>query len=844
MEHGVVRDQYRTGVPAPLTVEGIVVNLPNGLDLRPVGVTEPDFARDLVSNLYFGRGTTIESASVQDVYQSLAMTVRDRLVERRARTVAAYYATNPRFVYYLSAEFMLGRQLRQNLLYTGTGEVAREALKGLGRSLDEVADCDVEPGLGNGGLGRLAACLLDALATADVPAVGYGIRYDLGLFRQTIVDGAQVERPDDWSFDGSPWEFPQQDDRYLVGFYGRVEDDDAGRRQWMPGETVLGEPSHMLVPGYGTDTANLVRLWRARADSDAFDLADFADGRYAEAVEGVVRSENISKVLYPADSTEFGRELRLKQQYFLVSCSLRDIIRRFHLRNSGWAAFADKTAIQLNDTHPALAIPELMRLLVDEHGVDWETAWSITRRTFAYTCHTLLPEALETWTVALFERLLPRHLEIIYAINRAHLEEVAARFPGDADLCRRLSLIQEDPERRVRMAHLAVVGSHAVNGVAELHTRLLTETVLADFARLWPDRFRNVTNGITPRRFLRLANPRLASLITDRLGGDDWLTRLDRLEELVPLADDPELRVQWRAVKRDNKRDLAAYALAVAGIVVDPDALCDVHVKRFHEYKRQLLKLLHVVTLHNRLRADPSADVPRTVVFAGKAAPSYYAVKRIIQLINAVAAAVNDDPALGGRLTVVFLPDYNVSRAELIIPAADLSEQISMAGKEASGTGNMKLALNGAVTIGTLDGANIELRDRVGADNFFTFGLDATQAAALRRGDYRPAEYVESDPELAAALDAISSGRYGDGFGDVLDSILGRDEYLTLADYRSYVEAQDAAAAAWRDPAGWTRMSIRNTANCGFFSADRTVADYRDRIWRVDPVRVPRAAGG
>ena len=814
------------------------MNLPHGLDLRPVGATEPDFARDLVSNLYFSRGTTIESASVQDVYQSLAMTVRDRLVERRARTVAGYYATNPRFVYYLSAEYMLGRQLRQNMLYTGTGDIARDAVKGLGRSLDEVADCDVEPGLGNGGLGRLAACLLDALATADIPAVGYGIRYDLGLFRQTIVDGAQVERPDDWGFDGSPWEFPQQDDRYLVGFYGRVEDA-AGRRRWIPGETVLGEPSHMLVPGYRTETVNIVRLWRARADSDAFNLADFAAGRSAEAVEEVARSENISKVLYPADSTEFGRELRLKQQYFLVSCSLRDIIRRFHLRNSDWAAFADRTAIQLNDTHPALAVPELMRLLVDEHGLDWEDAWSITRRTFAYTCHTLLPEALETWPVALFESLLPRHLEIIYAINEVHLNEVTARFPGDDELRRRLSLIQDEPERRVRMAHLAVVGSHAVNGVAELHTQLLAETVLADFAKLWPDRFHNVTNGITPRRFLRLANPRLAALITDRLGDDGWLTDLDRLAELAPLADDPEFQQRWRAVKQDNKRDLAAYTSAVTGVVFDPEALCDVHVKRFHEYKRQLLKLLHVVTLHNRLRADPNADVSRTVVFAGKAAPSYYAVKRIIQLINAVAAVVNADPALAGRLTVVFLPDYNVSRAELIIPAADLSEQISLAGKEASGTGNMKLALGGAVTIGTLDGANIELRDRVGADNFFRFGLDATQAAAVRAGDYRPMRYVESDPELAAALEAIGSGRYGGGFGDVLDSILGRDEYLTLADYRSYVDTQDAAAAAWRDPARWTRMSILNTAHCGFFSADRTVADYRDRIWRVDPVRVP-----
>ncbi|RZU53448.1 starch phosphorylase [Krasilnikovia cinnamomea] len=811
---------------------------PNGPALRAIGTTAAEFERDLVSNLYFERGTTMESASAQDVYQSLAVTVRDRLVDRRARTATAHQAANPRCVYYLSAEYMLGRQLRQNLQYTGTEEVARDVLKGLGVSLDEIADFDVEPSLGNGGLGRLAACLLDALATADIPAVGYGIRYDLGLFRQAIVDGAQVERPDDWAFDGSPWEFPQQDDRQAVGFYGRVEVE-AGRRRWIPEETVLGEPSHMLVPGYGTQTVNIVRLWRARADSDAFNLADFAAGRSAEAVQEVLRSENISKVLYPADSTEFGRELRLKQQYFLVSCSLWDIVRRFHLRNSDWTVFADKTVIQLNDTHPALAVPELMRLLVDEYELDWDTAWSITRRTFAYTCHTLLPEALETWPVALFERLLPRHLEIVYAINQTHLDEVESRFPGDGDLRRRLSLIQEEPERRIRMAHLAVVGSHAVNGVAELHSRLLAETTLADFARLWPERFRNVTNGVSPRRFLRLANPRLAALISERLGGEGWLTDLDQLRGLAALAGDSEFQRRWRVVKRDNKLDLAAYVRAATGVVLDPDALCDVHVKRFHEYKRQLLKLLHVITLHDRLRADPGADVPRTVVFAGKAAPSYHAVKRIIQLINGVAKVVNADPAVAGRLTVVFLPDYNVTRAELIVPAADLSEQISLAGKEASGTGNMKLALNGAVTVGTLDGANIELRDRVGADNFFLFGVDAACAAEVRRGDYRPGEIAGSDPELAAALAAIADGRYGAGFGDVLDTLLGRDEYLTLADYRAYLDAQDAAAAAWRDPARWTAMSIRNTAHCGFFSADRTVADYRDRIWHADPVPVP-----
>jgi starch phosphorylase len=824
----------------------------NGRELRAIGTTPEDFERDLLSNLYFQRGTTVESASAQDAYSSLAVTVRDRLVDRRARTAAAHYAANPRYLYYLSAEYMLGRQLRQNMLYTGTEDLARSALKALGVSLEEIEELDVEPGLGNGGLGRLAACLMDALATLDLPAVGYGIRYDFGIFKQTFVDGAQVEKPDDWAFYGNPWEFPAPDDRQVVGFYGRtdpVEGDPTGlRRSWTPGETVLGEPSTMLVPGYGTQTVNMIRLWRARASRESFDLARFARGEYAEAVHDAVRSENISKVLYPDDSTEMGRELRLKQQYFLVSCSLRDIIRRFRFRNADWDAFADKAVIQLNDTHPVMAIPELMRLLVDEHELDWDRAWAITRRTFAYTCHTLLPEALETWPVDVLGRLLPRHLEIIYAINHFFLQEVEARFPGDTDLVRRLSIIAEGPERRVRMAHLAVVGGSAVNGVAELHTKLLGETILRDFARLWPDRIRNVTNGVTPRRFLRLANLRLSALISDGLGGDGWLNDLTLLAGLEPLAADSSFRDRWLAVKKQNKNDLAAYAATTGGVTIDPGALGDVLVKRFHEYKRQLLKVLHVVTMINRIRQNPGAGpVPRTVVFSGKAAPGYHSVKRIMRLINGIAAAVNDDPVVSPYLKVLFLADYNVTRAELIIPAADLSEQISLAGKEASGTGNMKLALNGALTIGTLDGANIEIRDRVGADNFFLFGLDAAQAADLRHGDYQPRAYYERDEELRAAIDAISSGAFSQGdrdvFAPVVDSLLGRDEYLTMADYRSYVDCQDVVDAAWRDTDDWTRRSILNTARSGFFSADRTVADYQERIWRLEPVRVDPGRG-
>lgn len=813
---------------------------------RWVGNTLADFERDLADNLCYQRGTTAQSASVQDAYWTLAVTVRDRLADRRARTARANYAANPKFVYYMSAEYMLGRQLRQNALYTGTADLARQAVAASGYSLEELEALDVEPGLGNGGLGRLAACLLDSLATLDVPAVGYGIRYEFGIFKQAFEDGQQVELPDAWTFYGNPWEFPAPDDLQVVGFYGHTEavDDDQGglRARWVPGEMVRGEPSHMLVPGYGTETVNILRLWRARSGPESFDLGLFNAGRYAEAVEAQMRSENLTKVLYPSDSTEAGRELRLKQQYFLVCCSLRDIIRRFRFRNSDWEAFPDKVVIQLNDTHPVLAIPELMRLLVDENGIGWEQAWSITRRTFAYTCHTLLPEALETWPVPMFERLLPRHLQIIYALNHFFLEDVRARHPGDDERIARMSLIQEVPERRVRMANLAVVGSFAVNGVAELQSRLLAATTLRDFADLWPAKFLNVTNGVSSRRFLRLANPRLSGLITARLGDDRWLTDLDRLAELEAFADDAEFRAQWREAKRLNKIDLAAHALAATGVTIDPASLFDVMAKRLHEYKRQFLKLLHVVTVYNRIKADPAADVtPCTVIFGAKAAPGYHEAKRIIKLINSVAAVVNADPDVAGRIRVVFIPDYNVSVSELVVAAGNVSEQISLAGKEASGTGNMKLALNGALTVGTLDGANIEIRDRVGAANFFLFGVTADQAVALRQGGYSPRAACEGDPELKAAIDALTSGTFSGGDRDavesVLSSILNWDEYLVLADYRSYIDCHDRAVGpAWTDQDQWTRMSILNTARSGFFSSDRTVRDYSRDIWHTQPV--------
>ena len=816
---------------------------------RWVGNTLADFERDLADNLCYERGTTAESASAQDAYWTLAVTIRDRLADRRARTARANHEANPKFVYYLSAEYMLGRQLRQNTLYTGTADLARQAVAASGYSLEDLEALDVEPGLGNGGLGRLAACLLDSLATLDVPAVGYGIRYEFGIFKQAFADGQQIELPDDWTFYGNPWEFPAPDDLQVVGFYGHtepVDDDQTGlRARWLPGEMVRGEPSHMLVPGYGTETVNILRLWRARAGRESFDLGLFNAGRYAEAVEAQMRSENLTKVLYPSDSTEAGRELRLKQQYFLVCCSLRDIIRRFRFRNSDWEAFPDKVVIQLNDTHPVLAIPELMRLLVDENGIGWEQAWSLTRRTFAYTCHTLLPEALETWPVPMFGRLLPRHLEIIYALNRSFLEDVRARHPGDDERIARMSLIQEGSEHRVRMANVAVVGSFAVNGVAELQSRLLAQTTLRDFAEMWPEKFQNVTNGVSPRRFLRLANPRLSGLITARLGDERWLTDLDRLAELEAFADDAEFRAQWRETKRQNKIDLAFHVLAATGVSIDPGSLFDVMVKRLHEYKRQILKLLHVVTLYNRIKADPAAAVtPCTVIFGAKAAPGYQQAKRIIKLINSVAAVVNADPDVADRIKVVFIPDYNVSVAEVVVAAGNVSEQISLAGKEASGTGNMKLALNGALTVGTLDGANIEIRDRVGADNFFLFGVTADQAIAIRQGGYSPRAACEGDAELKAAIDALASGAFSggdrDAFAPVLSSILDWDEYLVLADYRSYIDCHDRAVGpAWADQDRWSRMSILNAARSGFFSSDRTVRDYNRDIWHTVPVPVP-----
>lgn len=806
---------------------------------RQNGFTVEAFKQAVVDNLYYKRGQGAHTASASDVYFSLATTVRDYLMDRYRETVAAYVEKKPKFVYYLSAEYLPGRQLSQNLLYTGTTELARQALAELGYDLDELIALEPEPALGNGGLGRLAACFYDSMAALDIPSVTYGINYEFGIFKQSFRDGWQVESPDDWLYFGAPWEFPQPDSRLTVRFGGRVERyrDEQGRERarWIQDETILGEPAHMLAPGYGTKTVNLLRLWRARASKE-FDFQLFDVGDYSRAAEQKIYSENITKVLYPNDNTPQGRELRLKQEYFFVSCSIQDILRRFLQFDDDWGLLPEKVVIQLNDTHPVLAIPELLRLLLDEHGLDWEQAWGVTRRVFAYTCHTLMPEALERWPVGLFERLLPRHLELIYEINKAFLEEVRARFPQDAAREARMSIIEEGHERMLRMAFLAAAACFSINGVAELHTRLLQELVLRDFYALWPEKFNNKTNGVSPRRFIKLSNPRLSSLIDSRTG-PGWLRDLDELRRLEPLAGEAAFQEDWRRIKRENKVDLAQAIETLTAVQVDPDSMFDVMVKRLHEYKRQLLKVLHIVTLYNRLQADPQLDLtPRTFIFGAKAAPGYHLAKLIIKLINSVGEVVNRDPLVAGRLKVAFLPNFNVTLGEKIYPAAELSEQISLAGKEASGTGNMKFALNGALTIGTLDGANIEIRERVGAENFFLFGLTTEEVLALKR-DYRPLDYYHRDPELRAAIDALASGRFSPGdrdlFRPIVDSLLHRDEYLLLADYAAFIACQDEVDRAYRDRESWTRRSILNSARCGYFSSDRSIAQYASEIWSV-----------
>jgi starch phosphorylase len=800
------------------------------------------FQRAFRDNLFYAQARFPEVASRNDLYMALAHTVRDHLMLRWVGANRTYHRERSRTVCYLSAEFLLGPHTGNNLLNLGLLDEAREALAGLGLDLEVLLEQEEEPGLGNGGLGRLAACYLDSLATRQIPAIGYGVRYEYGIFDQRIVDGEQVEESDNWLRLGNPWELARPEIAHTVGLGGHTEtyvDEEGHRRaRWVPGRTVLGVAHDTPILGYRVQTANLLRLWSARAPA-GFDFAAFNVGDYYRAVEEKVVSENLTKVLYPNDEALAGRRLRLEQQHFFVSCSLQDMVRIHRQTRPDLTDFAERYVAQLNDTHPALAIPELMRLLVDEHRMDWDLAWDVTRRTFAYTNHTLLPEALETWSLPLFREVLPRHTEIVFEINRRHLEEVGRRFPGDTARIARMSLIDEAGRKSVRMANLACVGSHAINGVARLHTELLKRGVLRDFHEMSPEAFSNKTNGVTPRRFVALANPSLARLITSRIG-DAWIGDLARIRDIEPLADDPAFRAEWREARRANKRRLTGLLAARAGVTVDPDSLFDVLAKRIHEYKRQHLQVLHLITLYRRLKQDPDLDVPsRTAVFAGKAAPGYAMAKRIIRLIHGVAEVVNADPDVRDRLRVVFLPDFNVKCAQPVYPAADLSEQISLAGKEASGTGNMKFAMNGALTIGTLDGANVEIREAVGTEHFFLFGLTVEGVERTRPG-YRPQAVYEADTDLRRTIDLIASGVFSRGdrdlFRPLVDALLDRDEYLCLADYASFLAAQRSVEAAWRDTERWTRSSILTAARMGHFSSDRAIQEYCDDVWKVRPV--------
>ncbi len=809
-------------------------------DVR-TGLSPRTIARAFCDNLFYVQGRFPKVATPYDRFMALAYTVRDRLLQRWIRTAETYYERRSRTVCYLSAEFLLGPQLGKNLLNLGIYDAAAEAMRSLGLDLEEILEQEEEPGLGNGGLGRLAACYLDSLATLEIPSIAYGIRYEFGIFDQVIRDGWQVEVTDQWLRLGNPWELARPQLTFDVKFGGHTEastENGEYRVKWVPHHVVRGMAYDTPIVGYGVNTANFLRLWRAVA-TESFDFRAFNTGDYYGAVMEKIVSENITKVLYPNDDLPQGKQLRLQQQYFFASCALQDMIRLHRQTAAGLTDFHRKFAVQLNDTHPAIAVAELMRLLVDEHHVGWDQAWEVTQNTFGYTNHTLLPEALERWPIPLFGSLLPRHLEIIYEINRRFLDEVRLRHPDDTDRLRRLSLIDESGVRYVRMAHLATVGSKAVNGVAGLHSELLRQGVLRDFHEFSPEKFNNVTNGISPRRFLLLSNPRLARLITERIGAG-WVRDLDQLRQLEPLAEDAGFRREWREVKGQNKAALARFILERTAVEVDPGTLFDIQVKRLHEYKRQHLNLLHVITLYNRLRRDPGAEVtPRTVIFGGKAAPGYYLAKLIIKLIHAVAARVNADPLLQGRLRVAFVPDFNVQNAQRIYPAADLSEQISTAGMEASGTGNMKFALNGAVTIGTLDGANVEIRDEVGPENFFLFGLDAAEVQQLKARNYRPRDHYEADARLREAVDQIGTGFFSpeqpDLFQPLVNTLLGCDPFMLMADYAAYVDCQDRVGRAYRDADAWTRLSILNTARVGYFSSDRAIRDYCDRIWHATP---------
>ena len=802
----------------------------------------PGIIESFAENMMYAVAKDENTAAELDIYHALAYAVRDRLMERWFLTQDAYYRSDAKRVYYLSMEFLPGRLLLNNILNLGAHPAYARAIEKLGYDLSDLAEREVDPGLGNGGLGRLAACFIDSASTLALPFFGYGIRYEYGIFRQRIKDGQQVEAPDNWLRYGNPWEIPRPDSLVPIQLYGRTITfrDEAGdvRTDWVDTEDVYAMAYDVPVPGYKNDTVNSLRLWSARSTRE-FDLATFNAGDYTHAVEDKTQTENISKVLYPPDVQLAGKELRLKQQYFFVSATLQDVLRRFKKRDHrSWEELPDKVAIQLNDTHPTVAIPSLMRMLVDKEKLDWERAWDITQAVFGFTNHTVLPESLETWPLAIFGKLLPRHLQIIEEIDRRFRARVRARFPGDDERVERTAILASENGGLVRMSHLAIVGSHAVNGVSKIHTEILKHDTFRDFHELFPGRFQNKTNGITPRRWLLKCNPSLASLITEAIG-EKWVTNLDELAKLRGAAEDASFRGHWAAIKRANKVHLSNTCGRLHGFVFDPDAMLDVQVKRIHEYKRQVLNALHVLALRQRIRDGRSSGPPRTVLFAGKAAPGYVMAKLVIRLLNAVAEAINADPAMAGKLAVFFFPNYGVSCAEKIFPAGDLSEQISTAGYEASGTGNMKAALNGGVTIGTLDGANIEILEAVGAGNIFIFGKTADEIVALRTAGDDPKRHVAANAELKRAIAEIPSlpGADGGTFGPIVDELLGRDRFFHCADFTSFVSAQDRAAAAFGTDA-WMRMSILNVAAMGPFSSDRAVREYAEQIWRVAPVPV------
>jgi glycogen phosphorylase len=808
--------------------------------------TVDDLRQAVTDHLRYSIGRPAAALRTEHYYQALSLAVRDRMQDNRSASTQTSLDAGAKVTCYLSAEFLMGPQLGNNLLNLDIESEARIALADLGQDLDTVLDCEVEPGLGNGGLGRLAACYLDSLATLERPAIGYGIRYEFGIFKQELHDGWQVEKTDNWLVNGNPWEIPKPDVNYLVNWGGFAQHylDEAGvdRVRWVPGRVIKGVAYDTPIQGYGVHTCNVLTLWSARA-VESFALDAFNTGDYYKAVEDEVTSETVTKVLYPNDEPEAGKRLRLLQQFFFVSCSLQHVLHIMDdLADKSVHHLPEQFALQLNDTHPSIGVAELMRLLVDERRFDWDEAWAITVATFGYTNHTLLPEALEKWPLEMFGESLPRHLEIIYEINRRFLDEVMDTFPGDTDRLRRMSLIGEDGGKTVRMAHLATVGSHAINGVAALHSDLLKSSTLKDFYEMWPERFSNKTNGVTPRRFLALSNPGLRGLL-DRTIGEGWLTDLGRLRGLEAFVDDADFRREWRDVKVANKTRLAQFVSSSTGIELNPNSLFDIQVKRIHEYKRQHLSVLHIIALYHRLKSNPGLSIPpRSFIFGGKAAPGYFMAKRIIKLINAVGETVNADPAVNEFLKVAFIPNFSVQNAALIYPAADLSEQISTAGKEASGTGNMKFMLGGALTIGTLDGANVEMREEAGAENFFLFGLTESEVEQVKRDGYRPADHLEHDAELAAVLDLIADGTFSHGdtevFKPVVDNLRYDDPFLVLADYRAYADCQGQVSQAWLDQERWTRMSILNTARSGKFSSDRAITEYCDDIWKVGPVTV------